>query len=63
MELRLDPAVEQALADLADARDRLPGELAREAVLRYLHEEGAPVRALAERLAKEHAELLRRLGE
>ncbi|MFJ2832160.1 hypothetical protein ACIPC1_32140 [Streptomyces sp. NPDC087263] len=63
MELRLDPALERALADLADAQDRLPEEVAREAVRRYLRDEGAVVRSLATRLAAEHAELLRRLGE
>ncbi|MFI6489377.1 hypothetical protein [Streptomyces sp. NPDC050564] len=63
MELRLDPALAQALDDLADAQDRLPEEIAEAAVRRYLREEGAHVRALATRLAKEHAELLRRLGE
>ncbi|MFD4523097.1 hypothetical protein ACFWP7_03990 [Streptomyces sp. NPDC058470] len=63
MELRLHPALERALADLADAQDRLPEEVAREAVRRYLRDEGAVVRSLATRLAAEHAELLRRLGE
>ncbi|MFJ1606511.1 hypothetical protein ACIOHS_24515 [Streptomyces sp. NPDC088253] len=61
--LRLDPALAQALDDLADAQDRLPEEVAEDAVRRYLHDEGAQVRALAARLAQEHAELLRRLGE
>jgi predicted transcriptional regulator len=59
----LDPAVRQALDDLADASGRLPEELVEEAVRSYLHEEGAPVRATAERLAAAHADLLRRLGE
>ncbi|MEU7340480.1 hypothetical protein [Streptomyces sp. NPDC007074] len=61
--LRLDPGLARALADLADARDRSPEEVAVDAVRRYLHEEGAHVRALAARLAEDHAELLRRLGE
>lgn len=63
MELRLDPTLERALADLADAQDRLPEEVAEEAVRRYLQEEGALIRSLAAQLAAEHAELLRRLGE
>lgn len=63
MELRLDPALAQALDDLADARDRLPEQVAEEAVRRYLGEEGAHVRTLATRLADEHADLLKRLGE
>ncbi|MGQ5226012.1 hypothetical protein ACW69C_13120 [Streptomyces sp. MN3] len=61
--LRLDPEVHQALLDLADAQDRAPEEVAREALRRHLHEEGTLVRAVAERIAREHAELLRRLGE
>jgi len=63
MELRLDPALAQALDDLADAQDRLPEEVAEEAVRRYLGEQGAQVRTLATRLADEHADLLKRLGE
>ncbi|MFK0017779.1 hypothetical protein [Streptomyces sp. NPDC090798] len=39
--LRLDPALAQALDDLADAQDRLPEEVAEYAVRRYLHDEGA----------------------
>lgn len=46
----------------AAARDRLPEEVVEEAVRRYPREEGVQVRALATRLAKERAELLRRLG-
>ncbi|NGO44617.1 hypothetical protein [Streptomyces ureilyticus] len=61
--LRLDPALRQALDDLADARGRMPEEIAEEAVRNHLHAEGRLVRSLAERIAKEHAELLRRLGE
>ncbi|MCM2517181.1 hypothetical protein NC658_28655 [Streptomyces griseoincarnatus] len=61
--LRLDPDVHRALHDLADAQDRAPEEVAREALRRHLHEEGMLVRAVAERIAREHAELLRRLGE
>jgi predicted transcriptional regulator len=61
--LRLDPAVRQALDDLADAQDRAPEEVAQEALRRHLHAEGALVRAVAEHIAREHAELLRRLGE
>jgi len=60
---RLDPALAQGLHDLADAQDRPPEEVAQEAVRRYLHEEGVIVRSVAQRIAREHAELLRRLGE
>ncbi|GGK48591.1 hypothetical protein [Streptomyces flaveus] len=61
--IRLDASLRQALDDLADAQGRPPEELAEKAVRGYLHAEGRLVRALAERIAKEHAELLRRLGE
>ncbi|POX49428.1 hypothetical protein C3489_24875 [Streptomyces sp. Ru71] len=61
--LALDPALREALDDLADATGRRPEEVAREAVRRYVGEEAARVRAAAERLAGAHAELLRRLGE
>jgi predicted transcriptional regulator len=61
--LDLDPGLRQALDDLADATGRSPEDLVRDAVGRYLDEEGAPVRAAAERLAVSHADLLRRLGE
>ncbi|GGL72026.1 hypothetical protein GCM10010129_14570 [Streptomyces fumigatiscleroticus] len=61
--LALEPGLRQALDDLADAQDRTPEEVAREAVHRYLREEGLRVRAVAERLAAAHADLLRRLGE
>ncbi|MER5840992.1 hypothetical protein [Streptomyces prasinus] len=61
--LHLDPAVRQALHDLADAQDRTPEDVAQEAVRKHLHEEGRLVRAVAERIAREHADLLRRLGE
>ncbi|MEV0741782.1 hypothetical protein AB0I51_38935 [Streptomyces sp. NPDC050549] len=63
--LRLDlaPDLRHALDDLADATGRLPEDLVREAVGRYLDDEGALVRAVAERLAADHADLLRRLGE
>lgn len=61
--LRLDPALAQALDDLADAQDRLPEEVAEEAVRRYLGEQGTRVRTLATRLAQEHADLLKRLGQ
>ncbi|MEU5598171.1 ribbon-helix-helix protein, CopG family [Streptomyces sp. NPDC020298] len=59
----LDPATHQALDDLADAQDRPSDEVVREAVRRYLREEVLAVRAVAERLAGAHADLLRRLGE
>ncbi|MET8947796.1 ribbon-helix-helix protein, CopG family [Streptomyces sp. NPDC004542] len=59
----LDPATLQALDDLADAQDRSSQEVVLEAVHRYLREEALAVRAVAERLAGAHADLLRRLGE
>ncbi|MEW1827702.1 hypothetical protein [Streptomyces sp. NPDC088196] len=59
----LDPALQQALDDLADATGQPPEALVGDAVRRYLDEEGAPVLAAAERLAGAHADLLRRLGE
>ncbi|WP_406436371.1 hypothetical protein OHB00_20600 [Streptomyces sp. NBC_00631] len=58
-----DPATRQALDDLADAQARQPEEVALDALHRYLREEAAGVRTVAERLALAHAELLRRLGE
>ncbi|MEV2215335.1 hypothetical protein AB0H86_28555 [Streptomyces sp. NPDC050997] len=61
--LRLDPLAGQALDDIADACGRPPEALAREAVARYLDEELVRVRAVGERLAVAHADLLRRLGE
>ncbi|MFF4039225.1 hypothetical protein [Streptomyces sp. NPDC001816] len=61
--LSLDPALRHALDDLADASGRRTEEVVLEAVRRYLGEEGAAVRAHAERLALSHAGLLRRLGE
>ncbi|MFI8235724.1 hypothetical protein ACIF83_00420 [Streptomyces sp. NPDC085866] len=61
--LSLDPALRQALDDLADASGRRTEEVVLEAVRRCLDEEGAAVRTHAERLALRHAGLLRRLGE
>ncbi|MGW0630407.1 hypothetical protein [Streptomyces sp. NPDC002758] len=61
--LRLDPATHQALDDFADARGRLPEEVAVEAVRRYLREERPAVRSVAEWIARDHPDLLRRLGE
>ncbi|GAA4001270.1 MULTISPECIES: hypothetical protein [Streptomyces] len=61
--LRLDPSDGRALDDLADACGRLPEDIAREAVRRYLDEEARGVRSVGERLASAHAGLLRRLGE
>jgi predicted transcriptional regulator len=61
--IRPDSALFQALHDLADAQDLAPEDVALDALRRRLHEEGRQVRAVAERLAAEHAELLRRLGE
>ncbi|AOR34004.1 hypothetical protein BFF78_25785 [Streptomyces fodineus] len=59
----LDAATRQGLDDLADATGRRADEVVLETVRRYLREEAAVVRAHAERLARSHAELLRRLGE
>ncbi|WP_433450721.1 hypothetical protein ACQPXS_19865 [Streptomyces sp. CA-142005] len=61
--LSLDAATQQALDDLADASGRRTDEVVLAAVHRYLREEQGVVRAHAERLARGHAELLRRLGE
>ncbi|MBZ3901097.1 hypothetical protein WB401_19265 [Streptomyces brasiliscabiei] len=61
--LHLAPDRLRALADLADAQGRRPEELVEAAVETYLRAESGLVRARAERLAEEHAELLRRLGE
>jgi predicted transcriptional regulator len=61
--LPLDPATRQALDDLADAQGRTPEDVVLDAVRRHLHDEENAVRAVAERLAGAHAELLRRLGE
>ncbi|WP_216589527.1 hypothetical protein [Streptomyces brasiliscabiei] len=61
--LHLAPDRLRALADLADAQGRRPEEVVEAAVETYLRAESGLVRARAERLAVEHAELLRRLGE
>ncbi|MGW0757603.1 hypothetical protein ACWD1Y_14110 [Streptomyces sp. NPDC002814] len=61
--LLLDPDTRQALDDLADASGRTPQDVGCDAVRRYLRQEGAMVRSVAERIAREHADLLRRLGE
>jgi predicted transcriptional regulator len=61
--LPLDAALRQALDDLADAQGRTPEEVALHAVRGYLRQEGAQVRGVAAALAREHADLLRRLGE
>ncbi|WP_040907075.1 hypothetical protein [Streptomyces griseoflavus] len=61
--ISLDPDMRQSLLDLADAQDRAPEEVVREAVRRHLHQERTVVRVVAERLARHHADLLRRLGE
>ncbi|MFJ8003560.1 hypothetical protein [Streptomyces fagopyri] len=63
LRLRLTPGLAHDLADLADARHRLPEDVAADAVRRYLRDEGEHVRSLAARLAGDHADLLRRLGE
>ncbi|WP_432119326.1 CopG family ribbon-helix-helix protein [Streptomyces sp. bgisy032] len=59
----LDPALHEALDDLADAQGRTPQEVALDAVRAHLRADGARVRTVAEGLARAHAELLRRLGE
>ncbi|MFE9625569.1 hypothetical protein [Streptomyces sp. NPDC006527] len=61
--LPLTPGLRDALDDLADATGRSPEDIALDAVRKRLEEEAAGVRAVAERLADAHAELLRRLGE
>lgn len=59
----LDPVDRQRLDDLADACGRRPEDIVADAVRRHLDEEAGRVRAVAERLAASHADLLRRLGE
>ncbi|MFJ4472546.1 hypothetical protein ACIP2X_34360 [Streptomyces sp. NPDC089424] len=61
--LPLTAELRQAVEDLADASGRRPEDVARDAVRAYLRDEGARVRASAERLAAAHADLLRRLGQ
>ncbi|MFH8283933.1 hypothetical protein [Streptomyces antibioticus] len=59
----LDPALRRALDDLADATGRRPEDIARDAVEAWMRDEEARVRGVAERLARAHAGLLRKLGE
>ncbi|MFF5366589.1 hypothetical protein [Streptomyces sp. NPDC013187] len=61
--LPLDPALRAALDDLADAQGRAPEDVALDAVRGCLRQETGRVRAVAEGLARRHADLLRRLGE
>ncbi|MEV3971005.1 hypothetical protein AB0K68_23085 [Streptomyces sp. NPDC050698] len=61
--LSLDPALRAALDDIADAQGRTPEEVALAAVRAHLRQEDGRVRAVAEGLARHHADLLRRLGE
>ncbi|MFI9613738.1 hypothetical protein ACIHCM_19070 [Streptomyces sp. NPDC052023] len=61
--LPLPDDLRRALDDLADACGRRPEDIALDAVRAHLRDEGALVRAAAERLASAHADLLRRLGE
>ncbi|MGW3988299.1 hypothetical protein [Streptomyces sp. NPDC004830] len=63
LRLPLDPGLRRALDDLADARGRTPEEVALDAVRAHLRQEEAHVRGVAEELARDHADLLRRLGE
>lgn len=63
LNLSLDLAERRALDDLADALGRTPEEIVRDAVRAHMRAQAAPVLAQAERIAREHADLLRRLGE
>ncbi|MFD8232806.1 hypothetical protein ACFV20_13095 [Streptomyces sp. NPDC059696] len=61
--LPLDPALRTALDDLADARGCAPEDVVLDAVRGHLRQETGRVRAVADGLARHHADLLRRLGE
>ncbi|MEG8277740.1 hypothetical protein [Streptomyces sp. AHA2] len=63
LRLPLDPGVRRDLDDLADAQGRTPEEVALDAVRAHLRQEGTRVRGVAGEPAREHADLLRRLGE
>ncbi|MFG2878260.1 hypothetical protein ACGFYU_25180 [Streptomyces sp. NPDC048337] len=58
----LSDAEHAELADLADATGQTPEELALDAVRARLRAERAQAGAQAERLARRHAALLKRLG-
>lgn len=60
--IRLSGAERAELADLADAVGRGPEEVALEAVRAHLRAERQRVGEAAERLAGQHAGLLKRLG-
>ncbi|RKT04940.1 hypothetical protein BX286_2917 [Streptomyces sp. 3211.6] len=61
--IRLSAAEAAELADLADASGSTPEEHALAAVREHLRRERERVGAAAERLARLHAPLLKRLGE
>ncbi|MGW1886617.1 hypothetical protein [Streptomyces sp. NPDC001970] len=63
MIISLSDAEWAALGDLADAQGRVADELAADAVRRHPRAEDERVAAVAERYARAHADLLRRLGE
>ena len=63
LRLPLDPGLRRALDDLADAQGRPPEEVALDAVRAHLRHEETHVLAVAEELARDHADLMRRLGE
>ncbi|MGR4878811.1 hypothetical protein ACIPUC_05150 [Streptomyces sp. LARHCF249] len=60
--IRLSGAERAELADLADAAGQRPEEAALEAVRAHLRAERQRVGEAAERLAGQHAGLLKRLG-
>ncbi|MFG2758694.1 hypothetical protein [Streptomyces wuyuanensis] len=59
----LTDAERDELNDLADAQGRTPEELVHDAVQHHLRVQSERLAALAGRLARQHAGLLRRLGE
>ncbi|MCX4693095.1 hypothetical protein [Streptomyces sp. NBC_01408] len=61
--IRLTAAERAELADLADAVGQRPEDVAREAVRACLRAERQRIGEAAERLAGQHAGLLKRLGE
>ncbi|MER6447468.1 hypothetical protein DEJ51_12255 [Streptomyces venezuelae] len=60
--IRLSDAEREECADLADATGRSPEELALDALRALLRAERGRVGAEAQRLARQHAPLLKRLG-
>ncbi|MFJ6943750.1 hypothetical protein ACISU4_03645 [Streptomyces wuyuanensis] len=59
----LTDAERDELNDLADAQGRTPEELVHDAVQHHLRVQSERLAVLAGRLARQHAGLLRRLGE